>query len=231
MSLFIAIAGNIGTGKTTLTRMLGDSMGLKVYFESVNDNPYLADFYADMKRWCFPIQIHFLTKRFEVHREIRTANRDSIQDRSIYEDANIFARGLRDGGEMEERDFQNYQQLYRTMTTYLEAPDLLVYLKKSVPNLTNNIKKRGRSYEENIPIEYLTRLNTYYDEWIANYNLGKVITIDTNDLDFVEREEDFNFIVKTIMGSLPQEELIPRPARKPRKLLPEWMGNQQFLFE
>jgi deoxyadenosine/deoxycytidine kinase len=205
--LFITIAGNIGTGKTTLTRMLADHYGWKPHFESVADNPYLKDFYGDMNRWSFPLQIYFLNHRFKVHREVGGGRGSSIQDRSIYEDCHIFARNLVESGKMEERDYLNYKDLYEQMIQHLNPPDLMIYLRKSLPKLTSQIKLRGRDFEQAIPEDYLASLNRYYEEWIGNYKTGPLLVIDSDELDFVTRPEDFDFIAKRILDKIDQREL------------------------
>ncbi|RZA08213.1 MAG: deoxynucleoside kinase [Proteobacteria bacterium] len=205
--MFIAIAGNIGTGKTTLTNMLANHYGWKPHFESVADNPYLKDFYEDMARWSFPLQIYFLNHRYKVHREVAAGTSSSIQDRSIYEDSHIFARNLFESGKMEERDYRNYQELYAEMIKHLDPPDLMIYMRKSVPRLVEQISKRGRDYEKNIPRDYLECLNRYYDDWIAGYDASKLLVIDSNELDFVAHPEHFDQIAKQILEKLDQKEL------------------------
>ena len=163
---FIAIAGNIGSGKTTLTRMLSDHYSWEPHFEVVSNNPYLSDFYGDMNRWSLQLQVFFLSKRFQAHQTIVKSNISAIQDRSIYEDAHIFARALKEGGQMDERDYENYFELYTTMTQFLNPPDLVVYVKRSVNCLKERIKERGRSFEQNIPKEYLQLLERFYEDWI-----------------------------------------------------------------
>lgn len=213
--LFIAIAGNIGTGKTTLTKKLADQYGWKAHFEAVQDNPYLADFYADMGRWSFPLQIFFLTHRFKVHKGISEQSASSIQDRSIYEDCHIFARNLYESGKMEKRDYFNYLDLYNQMTPLLSPPDLMIYLRKSVPNLMRQIRKRARDFEMAIPEDYITCLNTYYDDWIGKYDMGKLLVIDSDKLDFVANPNDFDFIAKQIFEKIDQRELfLPVNPRK-----------------
>jgi deoxyadenosine/deoxycytidine kinase len=164
--IFIAVAGNIGTGKTTLTEMLAAHFQWEAHFESVSDNPYLADFYTDMKRWSFPLQIYFMTHRVNGHQTITDGSNSAIQDRTIYEDANIFARNLFEQGLMEERDYRNYLEVYRVVTSALQPPDLMIYLRKSLPRLKEQILKRGRDYEQDMPADYLLNLNGFYDEWI-----------------------------------------------------------------
>lgn len=212
--LFIAIAGNIGTGKTTLTSMLANHYGWKPHFESVADNPYLKDFYADMSRWSFPLQIYFLNHRYKVHREVAAGTSSSIQDRSIYEDSHIFARNLFESGKMEERDYRNYQDLYEEMIKHLDPPDLMIYMRKSVDKLVEQIKRRGRDFELDMPVEYLTCLNRYYDEWIEKYDNGKLLIIDSNELDFVKHPEHFDHIAKQILEKLDQRELFLPLSKK-----------------
>jgi len=205
--MFVVVAGNIGCGKTTLTRKLSERLGWKPHFESVQDNPYLASFYEDMSRWAFPLQVYFLTHRFNTHKIIEESGASCVQDRSIYEDANIFARALYDQGTLDERDYQNYRTLYDTMTPYLNPPTLMIFLRRSVPKLLERIKQRGRDYEQSIPVDYLTRLNTYYDDWYANYNLGKSLIVDTDELDFLDNEEHFNRLVERIGDSIDQKDM------------------------
>jgi deoxyadenosine/deoxycytidine kinase len=205
--IFIAVAGNIGTGKTTLTEMLSKRFSWESHFESVSDNPYLTDFYGDMKRWSFALQIYFMTHRVRAHQNIMAGNSSAIQDRTIYEDANIFARNLYEQGLLEERDYHNYLEVYRVVTTPLPAPDLMIYLRKSLPRLKEQIKKRGRDYEQDMPEDYLSNLNRYYDDWIGSYQIGKKLVIESDQLDFVAKPEDFEMICKHVMGSLDQQDL------------------------
>jgi deoxyadenosine/deoxycytidine kinase len=205
--IFIAVAGNIGTGKTTLTQMLADHFGWDAHFESVSDNPYLSDFYTDMKRWSFPLQIYFMTHRVKAHLRITDGSSSSIQDRTIYEDANIFARNLFEQGLMEDRDFKNYIEIYKVLCSSLQPPDLMIYLRKSLPRLKEQIKKRGRDYEQDMPVDYLQNLNRYYDEWIGGYTEGKKIVIESDDLDFVANRQDFDLIAKKVLSQLDQQDL------------------------
>ena len=205
--MFVVVAGNIGSGKTTLTKKLSERLGWKPHFESVSDNPYLADFYKDMSRWSFPLQVYFLTHRFNTHKLIESAPASSVQDRSIYEDANIFARALYEQGNLDARDYENYRTLFESMIQYLSPPTLMIFLKRSVPNLQERIKQRGRDYEQAIPVDYLTSLNHYYDDWYANYNLGKSLIVDTDELDFLDNEEHFDRLVKRIWDSIDQKDM------------------------
>lgn len=205
--LFVAVAGNIGTGKTTLTEMLAKHFNWQAHFESVSDNPYLSDFYGDMKRWSFPLQIYFMTHRVRAHQNILQQPASSIQDRTIYEDANIFARNLFEQGMMEERDFNNYIEIYKVLCASLQPPDLMIYLRKSLPKLKEQIKKRGRDYEQDMPEDYLNNLNRYYDEWIGGYKEGKKLVIESDKLDFVANPNDFEYITKLVLNSLDQQDL------------------------
>lgn len=205
--LFVVVAGNIGSGKTTLTKKLSDRLGWKPHYESVQDNPYLADFYQDMSRWSFPLQVYFLNHRFNTHKEIEALPASSVQDRSIYEDANIFARALYEQGKLDERDYMNYKSLYESMIRYLNPPTLMIFLRRSVPKLQERIKLRGRDYEQAIPVDYLTSLNKYYDDWYENYDLGKSLIVDTDELDFLENEDHFNRLVKRVWDSIDQKDM------------------------
>lgn len=205
--LFVVVAGNIGCGKTTLTKKLSERLGWKPHFESVSDNPYLADFYGDMSRWAFPLQIYFLNNRFTTHKIIESSAASCVQDRSIYEDANIFARALHDQGTLDKRDYDNYTTLYKSMTNYLNPPTLMIFLKRSVPKLLERIQLRGRDYEQSIPVDYLTRLNSYYDEWYESYDLGKSLVVDTDELDFLGNEEHFNRLIQKIDDSIDQKDM------------------------
>ena len=199
--MHIAIAGNIGSGKTTLTRLLSKHFGWKPHFEEVDNNPYLESFYEDMKRWSFNLQIYFLNSRFRQVMEIRKSGDDIIQDRTIYEDAYIFAANLYDMGLMETRDYQNYQDLFELMSSFLQAPDLLIYLRASVPTLVRQIQKRNRDYEQSIRLDYLKALNKRYENWISNYNKGKLLIIESDDID-LEKPEDLSVVIDQINGSL-----------------------------
>lgn len=205
--MFVVVAGNIGSGKTTLTKKLSQRLAWKPHFESVQDNPYLKDFYENMSRWSFPLQVYFLNHRFETHKFIENGTGSAIQDRSIYEDANIFARALYEQGDMDKRDFETYSNLYGSMIKYLSPPSLMIFLKRSVPKLQERIQLRGRDYEQSIPVDYLTRLNKYYDDWYSTYDLGKSLIVDTDELDFLENEDHFDKLVQKIHDSIDQQEL------------------------
>ena len=200
--MHIAIAGNIGSGKTTLTRMLAGHFHWTPKYESVDYNPYLADFYNDMERWSFNIQIYFLNKRFLDVVEISKHQEIIIQDRSIYEDACIFAPNLHNMGLMSTRDFENYSSLFSLMSSLVKAPDLLIYLRSSIPHLVGNIQKRGREYESSIRLDYLKGLNALYEQWIENYHDGKLLILDVDKLNFEERPEDFSRICDLIEAQL-----------------------------
>lgn len=198
----IAVAGNIGAGKSTLTSMLAKQYNWEAQFEDVENNPYLNDFYDDMPRWSFNLQIYFLNSRYQQIIEIKNNPKTVIQDRTIYEDAEIFAPNLHKMGLMSSRDFENYKSLYNTIISQIKAPDLLIYLKNSIPKLVDNIQKRGRDYEDNIRLDYLKRLNEFYDSWIKNYKQGKVLIIDCDDLNFVENQEDITSIYNKVQAEL-----------------------------
>jgi deoxyadenosine/deoxycytidine kinase len=196
--MHLAVSGNIGSGKTTLTEKLAKHYGWKAEFEAVDDNPYLPDFYEDMKRWSFHLQVYFLNSRFNQLKTIQASSESTIQDRTIYEDAYIFAANLYKSNLLTERDYANYKSLFDSMISHVKAPDLLIYLKADIPKLVGQIEKRGRSYESAMRIDYLKNLNSHYEEWIAGYKEGKLLVIDVNNLDFVERPGDFSFIVEKI---------------------------------
>lgn len=200
--MHIAIAGNIGSGKTTLTDLLAKQMGWKALFESVEDNPYLDSFYEDMKRWSFNLQIYFLNSRFRQVVDIRKSSKTIIQDRTIYEDAYIFAPNLHSMSLMTTRDFDNYLSLFELMSSFIEPPDLLIYLRASVPTLVNQIQKRGRDYEETIRIDYLKKLNERYEEWISTYTIGKLLIIDVDNTDFTENPEDLGNVIEKINAEI-----------------------------
>ncbi|MBS9766607.1 MAG: deoxynucleoside kinase [Flavobacteriaceae bacterium] len=196
--MHIAIAGNIGAGKTTLTKLLAKHYKWEPHFESVDENPYLNDFYREMERWAFNLQVYFLNSRFRQVLEFRKSGKNIIQDRTIYEDAHIFAPNLHAMGLMTNRDFTNYTSLFELMEELVSPPDLLIYLRGSIPNLVGKIHKRGREYENTISIDYLSRLNERYENWISQYNKGKHLIINVDSLDFVENPEDLGSIIDKI---------------------------------
>ena len=196
--MHVAIAGNIGSGKTTLTRLLSKHYKWKPHYEDVEDNPYLDDFYNEMERWSFNLQIYFLNSRFRQILEIRERGEKVIQDRTIYEDAYIFAPNLHAMGLMTNRDYENYKSLFDLMESVTKGPDLLIYLRSSIPNLVKQIHKRGRDYENSISIEYLSRLNERYEAWITTYKKGKLLIIDVDNLDFVDNQEDLSYVIDRI---------------------------------
>ena len=199
---YVAIAGNIGAGKSSLTRLLSDYFKWQAFFERVDDNPYLDDFYQDMKRSSFNLEVFFLSSRFEHQRYIESLPHSVVQDRSIYEDAEIFARNLYEMNLMPTRDYENYRSLYAIMTSYLRPPDLLVYLRASVPTLVDHIQSRGRAFESNIRIDYLDRLSKHYEDWIDRYDHGPKMVIDVDELDFVHKEDDRREIIQRIESRL-----------------------------
>ena len=194
----IAVCGNIGSGKTSLTEKLAKHYGWNPLFESVDTNPYLRDFYTDMTKWAFHVQIYFLNSRFRQVNEIQGSNKPTIQDRTIYEDAYIFAANLHKNGHISDRDYQSYLDIFHSMITFVKPPDLLIYLKADVPKLVRQIEKRGRDFEYSITLDYLRQLNKQYERWIATYSDGKLLTIDVNQLDFVENVDDFSYIVSKV---------------------------------
>ena len=196
--MHIAIAGNIGAGKTTLTKLLAKHYKWEAQLEDVVDNPYLDDFYNQMERWSFNLQVYFLNSRFRQVLQIRKSGKDIIQDRTIYEDAHIFAPNLHAMGLMTNRDYENYKSLFDLMETLVKGPDVLIYLRSSIPNLVSQIHKRGRDYENTISIDYLSRLNERYEAWIHGYDKGKLLIIDVDHLDFVEKPEDLGSVINTI---------------------------------
>jgi deoxyadenosine/deoxycytidine kinase len=206
-TLFVTVAGNIGAGKSSLTKLLGEHFHWKPYYESVDDNPYLSDFYADMHRWSFHLQIYFLANRFKSHKLIVESSESVIQDRSIYEDAEIFAHNLHDIGRMEDRDYENYVSLFHVMMEYLKPPDLMIYLKASVDTLMRQISRRGRSFEQGIQRDYLEQLNRLYTDWIDNYKLGPLLVIPSDNLDFVNKKEDLQYVISLVKNALPQYQL------------------------
>lgn len=200
--MHIAVSGNIGSGKTTLTRLLAKHFRWSPHFEDVEDNPYLDDFYREMQRWSFNLQIFFLNTRFRQIIQIREGGEDVIQDRTIYEDAHIFAPNLHAMGLMPSRDFENYQSLFELMEGFIQAPDLLIYLRASVPTLVDQIQKRGRAYENNISIDYLSRLNERYEAWISNYDKGNLLIVNVDENKFAIEPEDLGDIYSRIDAKL-----------------------------
>jgi len=198
MGKHIAIAGNIGSGKTTLTTLLAKHYNWEAHFEDVDNNPYLNDFYNDMQRWSFNLQIFFLNSRFRQLQDIRAQDKTVIQDRTIYEDANIFAPNLHSMGLMTGRDFENYKSLFDAVSKMIGAPDLLIYLRASVPTLVKQIQRRGRDYEDSIRLDYLRRLNERYEAWIDTYSEGKLLVIDVDNINFADKPEDLGSIINKI---------------------------------
>ena len=196
--MHIAIAGNIGAGKTSLTELLAKHYNWEPHYEDVIDNPYLDDFYNHMERWSFNLQVYFLKSRFEQLLSFKENNKTVIQDRTIYEDAHIFAPNLNAMGLMNQRDFNNYKGIFELMESLIQGPDLLIYLRSSIPNLVNKIHKRGREYESSISIDYLSRLNERYEAWISSYDPSKLIVIDVDSLDFVDNKEDLSKVINII---------------------------------
>ena len=200
--MHIAIAGNIGAGKTTLTELLSKHYKWDTHYEDVDQNPYLLDFYDDMQRWSFNLQVYYLNSRFTQIQDIKESKNTIIQDRTIHEDAYIFAPNLHSMGLMSTRDFENYFSLFNLMETFISAPDLLIYLRASVPKLVNNIQKRGREYEESIRLDYLKRLNERYEAWISTYDSGKILIIDIDENSFHDTPEDLGKIISQIDAEL-----------------------------
>jgi deoxyadenosine/deoxycytidine kinase len=200
--MHIAVAGNIGSGKTTLTALLSKHFDWEPHFESVEDNPYLHSFYEDMQRWSFNLQIYFLNNRFRQIVKIRESGKKVIQDRTIYEDAHIFAPNLHEMNLMATRDFDNYRSLFDLMSTFIKPPDLLIYLRASVPTLVRQIQKRGRDYEESIRLDYLKQLNQRYEEWIESYDQGKKLIVNVDSMDFTTNPDDLGFVIDRINAEL-----------------------------
>jgi len=198
----IVITGNIGAGKTTLTNALSKHFGWEPQYEDVENNPYLNDFYEDMPRWSFNLQVFFLNSRFKQILEIQRGSKVIIQDRSIYEDAQIFAPNLHAMGLMSTRDFENYLSLFETISSSIKAPDLVIYLKASIPTLVNQIQKRGREYEENLRLDYLKKLNEYYDNWAGRYDEGKMLVIDVDNCNFVDDKDQMETVVNKVLAEL-----------------------------
>ena len=200
--MHIAIAGNIGSGKTTLTGLLSRHFDWQAHYEDVDDNPYLDDFYNDMQRWSFNLQIYFLNNRFHHMLEIKKSKKTIVQDRTIYEDAYIFAPNLHSMGLMYTRDFENYFTLFNLISSLIEPPDLVVYLRASVPTLVRQIEKRGRKYEDNIRLDYLRKLNERYESWVDSYNLGKMMIIDVDHTNFIDKSEDLSLVIDKVNAEL-----------------------------
>ena len=201
-NMHIAVAGNIGSGKTTITGLLAKHYGWEAQYEDIDDNPYLNDFYEDMQRWSFNLQIYFLNSRFSHIVRIRQSNMTVIQDRTIYEDSYIFAPNLHSMGLMGTRDFENYFALFNLLNSLIEPPDLLIYLRASIPTLVNQINRRGRKYENNIRLDYLKRLNERYEAWVETYNLGRILIVDADNYNFPDRPEDLNAVIDKINAEL-----------------------------
>ena len=199
---FIAIAGNIGVGKSSLTHLLSESFGWEPFYEAAAENPYLADFYADMKHWSFHSQVFYLGKRLEHHRQLIDFPGSVVQDRTVYEDAEIFARNLSVQGQMSERDYDAYRRLYRAVSSFLPPPDLIVYLRGNVDTLLEHIKRRGNDYERSIAPAYLEQLNTLYEAWIGDWTACPIVTIEMDGMDFLQNAADLDRIIDTIKGSL-----------------------------
>jgi deoxyadenosine/deoxycytidine kinase len=208
MKKFIGVAGNVGVGKSTLTHLLSEYLYWEPFYEAVDDNPYLADFYKDMRAWSFHSQVYFLSRRLGHHRQIIERPGTVIQDRTVYEDAEIFARNLFLQGHMTERDWKSYWSLYQTVITILPPPDLVIYLQASVPQLQERIRQRGRDYEQEISAEYLTQLNDLYDEWVEGFALGPVLTIPTDNLNFVAVNSHLELIASRVLERLHGKETV-----------------------
>jgi deoxyadenosine/deoxycytidine kinase len=206
MKKYVVLAGNIGAGKSTLVKMMCDRLGWTPYFEPVSENPYLEDFYRDMPRWSFHSQLFFLTHRLQSHRALMDDPHSVVQDRSLYEDAEVFARNLFQQGRMSPRDWDTYLELFRTLTSLLPPPDLVVYLRASVPTLRQRIAGRGRGFEAGITDQYLEELNALYEEWIESFDLAPVLIVPSDRLDFVQESRDLQAIVKTILERLQDEQ-------------------------
>ena len=207
---FMAIAGNIGVGKSTLTAKLAQQFGWTPFYEAVDDNPYLADFYHDMRRWSFHSQIYFLSRRLRHHKDLLSHPNHVIQDRSVYEDAEVFAKNLYQQGQLAERDYRSYRELYEVMAELLPPPGLLIYLKASVPTLLERITRRGRDFERDISPDYLERLNTLYEAWIDDFTLCPILTVDADQLDFVRFADDFAAVAGQVLTQLDQAEPSPK---------------------
>jgi deoxyadenosine/deoxycytidine kinase len=208
MKKFIAVAGNIAVGKSTLTALLTENLGWEAYYEAVDDNPYLADFYQDMQQWSFHSQVFFLSRRLRHHRQLVDRPGTVVQDRTVYEDAEIFAENLYRQGNMAERDYRTYRDLYEAMTLFLPPPDLVVYLRAAVPTLQARIRMRGRDFEQEVPAAYLEQLNILYEEWIEGFALCPVLTVPSDDLDFVRYNSHMELIAAKIVEKLTGKEVV-----------------------
>ena len=208
MKRFVAVAGNIGVGKSTLVTLLSERLGWQPFYEPVTENPYLADFYHDMRSWAFHSQIFFLTRRLRSHRQLLDHPTSAIQDRSVYEDAEVFAHNLYNQGHIDERDYEAYQDLYQVLTDFLPPPDLVIYLRASVTTLMDRITLRGRDYERQIDRQYLGQLNLLYEEWIANFQLCPVLTVPADDLDYVAHLGHLDLIVEKVQEKLMGKEVV-----------------------
>jgi deoxyadenosine/deoxycytidine kinase len=208
MKKFIAVAGNIAVGKSTLTALLTENLGWEAYYEAVDDNPYLADFYRDMRQWSFHSQIFFLSRRLRDHRQILDRPGTVVQDRSVYEDAEVFAENLYRQAHMAERDYRTYRGMYEAMTLFLPPPDLIVYLRASVPTLQHRIRMRGRDFEQEVTAEYLEQLNQLYEEWIERFSLCPVLTVPSDNLDFVKYNSHMELIAAKIVEKLTGKEVV-----------------------
>jgi deoxyadenosine/deoxycytidine kinase len=198
----VAVAGNIGSGKTTLTKHLAKQFGWEAHYEDLDNNPYLYDFYNDMPRWSFNLQIYFLNSRFSTIIKIQQGDKTVIQDRTIHEDAKIFAPNLHTMGLMSKRDFENYSKMYETVSSLIKPPDLLIYLRGSIPSLVGQIEKRGREYEENLRLDYLKRLNEYYENWVNGYKEGRLLIIDIDKCNFADKKDDLGEVVNKVSAEL-----------------------------
>jgi deoxyadenosine/deoxycytidine kinase len=208
---FVAIAGNIGAGKSTLTGLLGERLGWEPFFEAVADNPYLADFYQDMHRWSFHSQVFFLSRRLRHHHQLLQRSHSVVEDRTLYEDAEVFACNLYRQGSMSERDYQSYRELYEVLSRFVPPPDLVIYLRASVPTLVDRIARRGRSFEQDISRDYLEQLNSLYEEWIGGFNLCPVLTVPSDDLDFVANSTHLDLVVEKTLEKLHGKEEVVFP--------------------
>ena len=208
MKRFIAIAGNMGVGKSALTKLLSEKLGWEPFYEAVDDNPYLADFYKDMRKWAFHSQVFFLSRRLRHHHQILSRPNSVIQDRTVYEDAEIFAENLYRQGHMGERDYRTYRELYEVLTMFLPPPDLVVFLRASVPTLKHRIARRGRDFEQDIPTEYLEQLNELYEEWANSFTLCPMLTVPSDSLDFVRYNSHMELVTAKIMEKLHGKETV-----------------------